>query len=394
MVTPVHIRNAHVWDNSQFVERNLYTTTRISDDMPENAVTVDLTGYKVFPALVNPHDHLELNHYPRTKYRELYDNAHQWGEDVTAGLDDAPIKDLRRFPLEQQVFIGGLKNMLCGALTVIHHNPLYKQILKRDFPVRVLRNYAWVHSLHFAPQAEVLETYRMTPKGASWFIHLAEGVDETAAAEYTRLKALDCVSERTIFVHALGMTFADWNDAQTHYPNGARFVWSPTSDKFLFGATVGYTALSRQYPMLGNESRLTAQGDLLDEICFAYDYLPAKWKADAPSPEAVLMRYLANRADFITKWTQTGTLAPQKYADYIVYQADRSLSALQRADLALIVRGGEPQIGDPEVMAKFPHVKTVPATLDGKPKLINSRLARKISSYTLQEQGLSISSAK
>lgn len=61
-----------------------------------------------------------------------------------------------------------------------------------------------------------------------------------------------------------------------------------------------------------------------------------------------------------------------------------------RADLALVVRGGVPQVGDPDVMAKFPHVKTVRARLDDREKSINVRLARQIARCTLKEPGLEL----
>src|SRR5436190_14681734 len=69
---------------------------------------LDLAGWSLYPGLINAHDHLELNHYPRTKFRPVYDNAHQWGEDFLAVLDDEPFASLRRQPLEQQVRMGGL----------------------------------------------------------------------------------------------------------------------------------------------------------------------------------------------------------------------------------------------------------------------------------------------
>ncbi len=61
-----------------------------------------------------------------------------------------------------------------------------------------------------------------------------------------------------------------------------------------------------------------------------------------------------------------------------------------RADLALVVRGGEPQIGDPDVMARFPHIETVRARLDDQEKRLNVKLARQIARCTLKEPGLEL----
>src|SRR5690606_749391 len=142
-VQPLTIKNARVWDGQGTVERDLYTSDVVLDKPHPKAITVDLSGYTIFPGLINAHDHLELNHFPRTKFRERYDNAHQWGEDINARLNESPFKELRAYPLEDRLLIGGLKNLLCGVTTVAHHNPPHKPLFRKDFPVRVLRKYGW-----------------------------------------------------------------------------------------------------------------------------------------------------------------------------------------------------------------------------------------------------------
>ena len=106
MVQPLHIRNAHIWDGHETVQRDLYTTDVVMDKPANGALTVDLDGYTIFPGLINAHDHLELNHYPRSKFREKYDNARQWHEDMNARLDTEPYKSLRAYPLWDSLPVG------------------------------------------------------------------------------------------------------------------------------------------------------------------------------------------------------------------------------------------------------------------------------------------------
>jgi len=96
MVKPLIIRNAQVWGGAHGV---LYTAARFLAQPAPDSAAVDLDGCAVFPALINAHDHLELNHYPRAKFRDRYDNAHQWGEDVNARLNDEPFRSLRAHSL-------------------------------------------------------------------------------------------------------------------------------------------------------------------------------------------------------------------------------------------------------------------------------------------------------
>src|SRR5215207_4406969 len=98
MVQLLHIKNAHIWDGKTTVQRDLYTADVVIDKPANGAIIVDLDGYTIFPGLINAHDHLELNHYPRSKFRDRYDNAHQWGEDVSAHLDKPPFRELRAYP--------------------------------------------------------------------------------------------------------------------------------------------------------------------------------------------------------------------------------------------------------------------------------------------------------
>jgi cytosine/adenosine deaminase-related metal-dependent hydrolase len=210
---PVTITGARIYtgnyDGERFIVRDLHISRgRMVEKPPRGAVNIDLSGCAILPALVNAHDHLELNHYPRTKYRERYDNAHQWGEDVNEHLNDSLFRRLRAYPLWDRLFIGGLKNLLCGALTVAHHNPPHRELFRRDYPVRVLQRYGWTHSLHFSTDAEVVRAYRRTPPDVPFFIHLAEGTDKIAGGEYQRLNALGCVGSNTVIIHGVdGMAY-------------------------------------------------------------------------------------------------------------------------------------------------------------------------------------------
>ena len=208
MTIDLHIKNAYVWDGSRTRQRDLYTANgRIVDQPANGAQVVDLDGYTIFPGLVNAHDHLELNHYPRSKFRDVYDNAHQWGEDMNARLDTEPYKTLRAYPLRDRLFIGGLKNLLCGATTVAHHGPPHKPMYAKGLPgARAEKLRLGAPSLHFNTEQEVVESYRSTPQDWPWFIHLAEGTDEVAASEYQRLESLACIGlNKTVIVHVIGL---------------------------------------------------------------------------------------------------------------------------------------------------------------------------------------------
>ncbi len=390
MPQPLLIKNARVWRNlappsGQPEARELVVSDRVLDTAPPGAIPVDLDGYTIFPGFINAHDHLELNHFPRTKFRERFDNAHQWGEDVSARLNDAPFRELRAYPLEDRLFIGGLKNLFCGATTVAHHNPPHRALFHADFPVRVLKQYGWAHSLHFSAEQEIRDSYAKTPPDVPWFIHLAEGTDEVAAGEYRRLKASGCVGSNTVLIHGVGLTDADVADAA---PRIRGLVWCPSTNIDLLGATADSIrwANAGGRLALGSDSRLTADGDLLDEM---------RRSADATGfarQSRMILKMVTTNAAEILGVPDAGHLQPGAHADFVVIRSSEgdvcALCQSRRADLALVVKGGVPQLGDPAVMAKFRHIPTVTAVLDGVPKAIHRDLARRLLRCRLRERGL------
>src|SRR5690606_3327284 len=68
----------------------------------------------------------------------------------------------------------------------------------------------------------------------------------------------------------------------------------------------------------------------------------------------------------------------------------RAPANTRRADVALVGKGGVPQIGDPDIMAQFTDTPAVPAVLDGRPKAIHRALAERLVKCRLAEPGLSV----
>jgi cytosine/adenosine deaminase-related metal-dependent hydrolase len=215
----------------------------------------------------------------------------------------------------------------------------------------------------------VIRSYRGTPPGQPWFIHLAEGTDAVAAAEYFRLKALGCVGPNTVLIHGVGLTAHDIADAA---PCVRGLVVCPTTNAYLLGQfppLAAWIAAGGKYA-LGSDSRLTADGTLLDEEAALNQLFP---QVDAPLPPSSESHILGD--------PRLAHLEPGAYADVIVSEG---------TDLRLVIRAGVPQFGDPDLMAKFPKVQTVAARWFGKPKSIQIDLARRIHRCVLKEPGLEV----
>lgn len=222
-------------------------------------VELDLTGLQVFPSLINAHDHLHFSLFPRLG-NGPYANATEWARDIYHP-DREPVRSHLAVPKHLRLIWGGFRNLLAGVTTVCHHDE-YHPAFDSDFPLRVVRHYGWAHSLAFTK--DVRARFESTPPDAPFLIHLAEGTDESAAGEIFRLHELGALTDRTVLVHAVGLTQEGWDLAERA---GASVIWCPRSNLFTLGRTIETPAGVRV--ALGTDSSITTEGDLLDEIQFA-----------------------------------------------------------------------------------------------------------------------------
>lgn len=351
-------------------------------ERPEKGdVVIDLRGHRVLPGLINAHDHLQLNGLTRLKYRDDYSNATQWIDDIRPRLDADPfLMAHRAVPREQRLLLGGVKNLLSGVTTVAHHDPLYPSLLEEIFPVRVVTQYGWAHSLSLDGEASVLRSFRQTPQNRPWIIHAAEGTDEAAKGEVNRLHFMGCVTSNTVLVHGTAL------DARQHRrlaAAGAGLIWCPASNLQLFGKTVDVTRLTeREHIALGTDSRLSGSRDLLAELRLARESYSLE--------ESELEDMVTRRACRLLRLADRGELRVGALADIVVLPADVPLSRAERADILLVLIGGEAGCSDPDYAFAFGEAEPVEVQLDGHTKCLSASLVTRLRRCTLQEPGLEL----
>jgi len=229
-------------------------------DTGSSSPVLDLTGFLVLPGLINAHDHLEFNMFPSLGHGN-YHNAKSWASDIYRP-SISPLKEHLALSKQTRSVWGGLKNLLSGVTTVAHHNPYDEALFDATFPVNVVKHFGWAHSLDFSP--DIVERFHMTPESWPFILHAAEGIDEHARSEIGRLEALGVLSERTVLVHAIGL---DQPDLQLLCARRSALVWCPSSNLSTYGQTLSAQVLQSDLSViLGTDSALTAQIDLIDEL--------------------------------------------------------------------------------------------------------------------------------
>jgi cytosine/adenosine deaminase-related metal-dependent hydrolase/ubiquinone/menaquinone biosynthesis C-methylase UbiE len=328
---------------------------------------VDLSGYLILPGLVNAHDHLEFGPFPRLGHGP-YGNAAEWAEDIHVrdAVEIALHRGVRR---EVRVWWGAIRNLLAGVTTVCHHNPLLETMLDDAFPVRVLQEFEWAHSL--AVDGDVATESKDQP----FVVHAAEGVDERSATEFRELAHRGLLDERAVLVHGLalsGNSVAEMNE------RGVALVVCPSSNAFLFGQIPAREVLCGvQKVALGSDSPLTAEGDLLDEVRFAREHAGL-------ADEALYRMVTTAPADILQLKRGEGGLAAGASADFIATR-DRGLSpaatlaGMSARDVELVVRDGRVFLVSETVFARAPEEMRVGLELlmvDGERRWIRAPLEK------------------
>src|SRR5438477_13033453 len=106
--------------------------------LPGRRASFDLRGYIILPGLINAHDHLEFNLYPRLG-RGPYANAGEWARDVYHP-DRSPIADQRRISKSTRLIWAGPRTLLSALRTFCHPNPMEFAIFARNSPCPVVTN--------------------------------------------------------------------------------------------------------------------------------------------------------------------------------------------------------------------------------------------------------------
>jgi len=321
---------------------------------------IDLSGFLLLPGFVNAHDHLEFALFPRLG-NPPYRNYIEWGDDIHRRFPDIIAKH-RAVPKEIRLWWGGLRNLLCGVTTVSHHNPLWPELQREDFPVRVAHDYGWAHSL--ALGGDLGKAHAATPSGWPFIVHACEGVDEQARQELSGLDRLEVLDESTVLVHGLAI---DRDGVALMRERRASLIVCPSSNQFLFDKLPDLSLLGNTESIaLGSDSPLTAEGDLLDEIRFAMRFCEisasAAYRMVTTSPASILR--LANAEGSIKESGLADLIAVR---DTGQHSADR-LDTLSMNDVELVIIGGRVQLAAEAMLERLPFASKQglePLSIDG-----------------------------
>jgi cytosine/adenosine deaminase-related metal-dependent hydrolase len=225
-------------------------------------------------------------------------------------------------------------------------------MLKSSFPVRVLREYRWLHSL--ALGGDLRAAHAATPTGSPFIVHACEGTDDLARNELWELDQLGLLDVNTVLVHGLAI---DGEGADRIRDRGASLIVCPSSNSILFGKVPDMSLPHAiEKVALGNDSPLTATGDLLDEIRFALrhcDLSPqAAYRMVTTAPAAIL--HLRNSEGSIKKSGAADLIAVRDTGQNTIER----LWNLSARDVEFVMIAGRVQLVSEALLERLPLTMT------------------------------------
>lgn len=347
---------------------------------------IDGDGFLALPGLLNAHDHLDFNLFPRLG-DPPYPNFYAWARAIYQP-DASPLRDILRVPLADRLRWSAYKQLISGVTTVVHHNPYHAGIFGRRFPVKVLKRYGWAHSLGHGD--DVAGAFARS-RGRPFIIHAAEGVDAASSDEIDRLDRLGALASNTVLVHGVALSAAQMRRLAGR---AVSLVWCPSSNRHLYGQTAPVAALLEHgvRVALGTDATLSGLPTLWDELSAAH-------ATGLATPAELLDMVTTTAASIFGVTDGRGTLRPRAPADLILLPdtgapAADILTSATPTSVALVLIDGTPRLADPAWAARLDlgppntFVNGAPRWMTGSIQALRERIARIVGEDILSENPL------
>lgn len=296
---------------------------------------LDLDGALAFPGLINSHDHLDFNLFPRLGNR-IYNNYTEWGPDIHTNNKNV-IQPIVNIPQNLRTQWGMYKNLLNGFTTVVNHgehldiaNPL----------INVFQDCYCLHSVGFEPNWK-WKLNNPARNGQPVVLHVGEGTDNDATREIDELVRWNLLRRPLIGIHGVAMT--ELQATAFH-----ALVWCPASNYFLLGRTAAVDRLKDKVPILfGTDSTLTSSWNAWTQIRQA--------RETGLLSDTQLLDTLTTAPAAAWGLNDHGLLAG-KPADIVIARPRPGLNSidaffsLDPADILLVLHNGHIRLFDPSLL--------------------------------------------
>jgi 5-methylthioadenosine/S-adenosylhomocysteine deaminase len=335
-------------------------------DLPANETIIDTHGI-IAPGLIDLHNHLTWNVFPRWHPIEEFGNRYDWQQkQIYQTLLGSPHASLVADGLECEMeryaevkaitegetsVVGSLQDACSAGLAHNLDTEAAWHVAYNVFPLQMYEE-------DLAPIRRKLANHELH----AFLIHIGEGghQDASAAREFAMLKGRGLLVPGVALIHGVALQPENFTEMAAH---GVGLIWSPRSNLELYGNTADVAAAKAAGVKiaLAPDWSPTGSDGLLAELNYA-----AAWN-DTQTPRPFTDRELfamatATPAVMIGDNDRVGALLPGHDADLLVLRPETdpakhdawwTLTHATAAQVALVTVEGAPLYGDPSLLEKL-----------------------------------------
>ncbi|HYC71691.1 MAG TPA: amidohydrolase family protein [Opitutaceae bacterium] len=318
------------------------------------------TGGIIFPGLVDLHNHVPWNIFPRWAPPRHFSSRYEWRRDpFYRAKIVAPFNALRETVFCDMNLYGELRALAGGTTSVVgtRNADCIKGLVRNldhdsGFYGRLDSDgqHLW-NSVNLPNERELKELVPTMAKARfeAYLVHAAEGVDEQSRGEFATLDRQGLLAARTAIVHGLALGPAEFRIMQER---NVALVWSPRCQMELYGRTTDVAAAlaAGVEVALGPDWALTGSATLLEELGYAW-----RWAQAQPEPRLTPAQLVAmattTAAHIAGVDDEVGAIRAGLRADLLVIAGDatrphEALVTASPAAVQLVMIEGEAVYGD------------------------------------------------
>lgn len=364
----------------------------VGPDAPEGVQLVE-TGGIIFPGLIDTHNHPSYNSFPTLMFNNFpFGHRDEWGESdseysawKTKRTSLRSHNSVNDSNTDKVTKYGECLELMAGCIAIQGQS---NSDIEHSYPPVILRNIeqfpsrTWQDIFPFRLTNSAGATTRAILKakidgGAvnATMIHLCEGTDTVARAQFTTWKNWGLLDETTVIIHGAALQAADFRDMAAA---GAKLVWSPMSNMRLYAGTADVKAAKEAGVLIGLAPDWTPSGcyNLLEELGYAWKLNQTKLD-HLFTPRELCDMVTVNNA-ICAGWGDThGKIQPGYNAGLVVIDgtlnADPYLSLIHArpTHVKLTIVDGTPRYGDVALMAELGIGGDTDVDVHGRSKRFN-----------------------
>ncbi|CAF2125780.1 unnamed protein product [Rotaria magnacalcarata] len=343
--------------------------TKIS--IPNDAIIVHINGV-ILPGLIDVHNHLTWNIFPRWKPLEEFGSRYDWQKKAIyrtllqsphKALTDAGLScEMQRYAEVKAItqgvtsLIGSLKNPCNrGLARNLDDDSTLGQILYDVFPLLM-------------SDMKLKEVNEVLSSNGTLLIHLAEGSpnDATAAMEFLMLKARGLLRPGVSLIHGVALKQNDFRDMANA---SVGFIWSPHSNLALYGDTANLEAAleSRVVTAIAPDWSPTGSDGLLSELNYAttwnggleYSLFDDHLLLDMATINPAKLVHLEKRLGALKEGYLADVLVLQFNSDHNKFNPYWTATHSTPEDVLLVLIDGKAVYGNPQLMTQLVESKNL-----------------------------------